>query len=84
MSYSSANDLIPLFKEAAFEVAGFKLDNLTLDTKLSELSLDSVAVMEIVGYLEQKLDVRFNDEDLATLSTLGDLSKLIEKTRKQA
>ena len=83
MSYS-ANDLIPLFKEAAFEVAGYKFDSLTLETKLSDLSLDSVAVMEIVGYVEQKLDVRFADEDLATLSTLADLSKLIEKTRKQA
>lgn len=81
MSYS-ANDLIPLFKEAAFEVAGFKLEKLTLETKLSDLSLDSVAVMEIVGYVEHKLEVRFADEDLATLSTLADLSKLIEKNKR--
>jgi acyl carrier protein len=77
----TGNDLIPLFQEAAFEVVGYKLDKLTLDTELSDLSLDSVAVMEIVGYVEQKLDVRFNDEDMATITTLRDLSTLIEKAK---
>ena len=65
----------------AYEVVGYKLDKLTLDTELSDLSLDSVAVMEIVGYVEQKLGVRFNDEDMATITTLRDLSTLIEKAK---
>ena len=75
-------DLIPLFQEAAFEVVGYKLDKITLDTELSDLSLDSVAVMEIVGYVETKLGVRFNDEDMSTITTLRDLSVLIEKSKK--
>ena len=79
---STTPDLITLFQEAAFEVVGHKLDKITLDTELSDLSLDSVAVMEIVGYVETKLSVRFNDEDMATITTLRDLSNLIDKSRQ--
>jgi len=77
-------DVISLFQEAALEVSGRKLEKLALETQLADLALDSVVVMEIVGYVEQKLDVRFDDEDLARLSTLKDLETLIEKTKKAA
>jgi acyl carrier protein len=77
-------DVIQLFQEAAFEVSGRKLEKLALETQLADLALDSVVVMEIVGYVEQKIEVRFDDEDLARLSTLKDLDTLIEKTKKAA
>jgi acyl carrier protein len=77
-------DIIALYKQAAHEVGGYNLENLTLDTQLSDLSLDSVAVMEIIGYVEQHLGVRFNDEDLARLTNLRDLEQLILKARKDA
>ena len=79
---TNEQDIIPIFQgDAAQEVVGYKLDKLTLDTELSDLSLDSVAVMEIVGFVEQKLDLRFNDEDLSRLTTLRDLSTLVIKTK---
>jgi acyl carrier protein len=74
-------DVVKMFKEAAFEVGGHKMDGLTLDTKLSDLSLDSVSVMETIGHFEQRLDIRLNDEDLSRLTTLRDLEKLIHKAR---
>jgi acyl carrier protein len=77
-------DVIALFQQAAKEVVGYNLDKLTLETELSDLSLDSVAVMEIVGYVEQKLEVRFADEDLSRLTSLKDLAALIEKARAAA
>jgi acyl carrier protein len=77
-------DVVTMFKQAAFEVDGRTLEGLTLDTKLSELSLDSVAVMETIGFFEQRLDIRFNDDDLARLSSLRDLEMLIDKARKGA
>lgn len=77
-------DIIQLYQEAAVEVAGRKLDGLTLDTKLSDLQLDSVLVLEMTGYVEQKLGVRFDDEELSRLTTLRDLAKLIDKIRDAA
>lgn len=77
-------DVIALYQEAALEVAGRKIDGLTLDTKLSDLQLDSVLVLEMTGFVEQKLGVRFDDEELSRLTTLRDLGNLIEKARRAA
>jgi acyl carrier protein len=77
-------DIVQVFKEAAFEAEGRHLEGLTLDSKLSELSMDSVAVMETIGVVEQRIGVRFHDEDLARLSSLRDLEALVEKARRVA
>ena len=79
-------DIIPIFREAAREVAGKNLaglDTLTLDTKISDLSLDSVSVMEVIGMLEERLHMRFDDGDLSKLTTVRDLAKLVEKANPQ-
>jgi len=77
-------DVIKLFQEAAFEVSGRKLEGLTLDTPLAELALDSVIVLEVVSHVEQTMSVRFEDEDLARLTTMSDLKALITKARRAA
>ena len=68
-----------LFAQAAQEVNGKKLANLTKDTVISKLGLDSVAVMELVSYFEEKLNIRMPDEDLAKVQTLGDLASLVKR-----
>jgi acyl carrier protein len=77
-------DIVQVFKQAAFEAEGRHLEGLTLDSKLSDLSMDSVAVMETIGVVEQRIGVRFQDEDLARLSSLRDLEALVEKARRVA
>jgi acyl carrier protein len=77
---TSSIDTIKLFKEAAFEAEGRHLENLTLDSKFSELAMDSVAVMETLGVFEQRLSIRFHDDDLSKLTTLRDLDALVVKT----
>jgi acyl carrier protein len=72
-------EVITLFKQAALEVNGKKLDNLTPDTVISKLGLDSVAVMELVAYFEEKLEIRMPDEDLARVQTLRDLTTLVQR-----
>lgn len=84
MSKTEEIDVVKLFQEAAFEVSGRKLDGLTLDTQLAELALDSVVVLEVVSNVEQTLGIRFEDEDLAHLSTMRDLSVLVQKARRAA
>ena len=74
------DDIIVLFKEAVREVdANTKLDNLTTNTEIAKLGLDSVMTMEVIGVLEERLNVRFPDEDLATLKNVGDLTALIQR-----
>jgi len=68
-----------LFTQAALEVSGKKLDGLTKDTVISKLGLDSVAVMELVSYVEEKLDIRLPDEDLSRVQTVGDLGALVQR-----
>ena len=73
-------DIITLFKEAVREVdQNTKLENLTITTEIAKLGLDSVMTMEVIGVLEERLNVRFPDEDLATLKNVGDLAALIQR-----
>jgi acyl carrier protein len=77
-------DVIKLFQEAALEVSGRRLDDLTLDTPLADLALDSVLVLEVVSHVEQSLGIRFDDEDLSRIQTMRDLGELIQKARRAA
>jgi acyl carrier protein len=72
-------NITQLFAQAALEVNGKKLEGLTKDTVISKLGLDSVAVMELVSYFEEKLAIRLPDEDLAKVQTLGDLGAVVQR-----
>lgn len=76
----SSFDFPALFKQAASEVSGKTLDNVDMSTTLSDIGLDSVGVIELVGYLEEKLDIRLPDEELAGVQTLGDLDDLLRRS----
>ena len=72
-------DVLDLFKQAALAVDNRKLPNLTRDTVISTLGMDSVAVMELVSYFEEKLAVRIPDEELGRIRTIGDLRDTIAR-----
>jgi acyl carrier protein len=77
-------ELLALLSRAAFEVAGRRLDGFDMDTSLARSGIDSVGVLEMIGYLEDELGLRFPDDEIARLSTVRDVSKLIERTRRAA
>jgi acyl carrier protein len=58
-----------------------KLGSIRPETEIRELGLDSVATMEMVGFLEEKLETQFSDEVMVRINTFGDLMALIEKSR---
>ena len=72
-------DVIALFTQAALEVDNRKLSNLSKDTVISTLGMDSVAVMELVSFFEEKLSVRIPDEELNRIRTVGDLRDALAK-----
>ncbi|HUJ27526.1 MAG TPA: acyl carrier protein [Myxococcales bacterium] len=72
-------DVVEMFKQAAFEVDNRRLPNLQADTVISTLGMDSVAVMELVSYFEEKLGVRIPDEELSRIRTVKDLRDAIAR-----
>lgn len=76
---ASPYDLIALFREAALQVANRRFDGLTQDTLIASLGLDSVAVIEVIGSIEDETGARLTDEELKSLQTLGDLSRLVAR-----
>ncbi|HEX9605151.1 MAG TPA: acyl carrier protein [Myxococcales bacterium] len=72
-------DILEMFRQAALEADNRKLPQLTRDTVIATLGMDSVAVMELVSYFEEKLGVRIPDDELARIRTVGDLRDTIAR-----
>lgn len=80
-------EAIGLLKRALAEVAperSAEFANLTLDRQIKDLSLDSVSVMEMIGYLEEQVNRTFPDEELTRVATLNDLAELMRNGRLKA
>lgn len=76
-------DLLELFKEIALRVDKRALPNVSRSSKISDLGIDSLSVMQIVGELETELGIMIPDEDLVEIVTVGDLcNKVGERLSK--
>ena len=71
-------DLLELFKTVAARVDKRSFPDLTRSSVITELGIDSLSMMQIVGEMETELDVMIPDEDLVELTTVGDLCGKIE------
>jgi acyl carrier protein len=71
-------DLIETFKTIAARVDKRDFPNLTPSSKISDLGIDSLSMMQIVGEMETELGVLIPDEDLVEITTVGDLCKKVE------
>jgi acyl carrier protein len=72
--------ILDLIRAALFEVAPTRkeeFDEVGLDTKIDDLALDSIALMEMVGYVEDRLETTFEEDQLAKVTSLQDLATLI-------
>jgi acyl carrier protein len=59
-----------------------KLAGVKREMEIRELGMDSVATMEMVGFLEDKLETQFSDEVMIRIQTFGDLVDLVEKSKR--
>ena len=80
----SKQDLIALFKQVAKEVDKRDFQELTGDSVISDLGIDSLSMMQIVGEMELKLDIMIPDEDLVELVTVKDLLEVVERRMEQS
>ena len=72
-------EVIDWFQKAVRNVCQRKLGGLSAETRVVDLGLDSVATLEVIGYLEEQLEVRISDDQMAGVQTLGELSALINR-----
>jgi acyl carrier protein len=72
-------DLLQMFKTVAERVDKREFPNLTATSVITELGIDSLSMMQIVGEMETELDIMIPDEELVELVTVDDLIKLVGK-----
>ncbi len=73
-------DVVELFKTVAARVEkGKTFSTLTADMEIGSVGIDSVSMMEIIGEMEDELDITISDEKLAHLKTIGDIEKVIQE-----
>ena len=73
-------ETLALIKEALVYVAPDKehaFAQATLDSDLADLGIDSLAAVEIAGYVEDRLGVTLPDDELAQVHSLDGFAALI-------
>ena len=71
-------DLLEKFKLVAARVDHKEFPNVSRESVITDLGIDSLSMMQIVGEMETELGIMIPDEDLVELVTVGDLCKKIE------
>ena len=71
-------DILEKFKLIAARVDHKELPNVTRESVITDLGIDSLSMMQIVGEMETEFGIMIPDEDLVEMVTVGDLCKKIE------
>ena len=71
-------DLLEMFKTVAARVDKREFPDVTPSSVITDLGIDSLSMMQIVGEMETELNVMIPDEDLVELQTVGDLVGKVE------
>jgi acyl carrier protein len=74
----SNKDLLVMFKTVAARVDKRGFDHVTRESVITELGIDFLSMMQIVGEMETELGVMIPDEDLVEIRTVGDLVQKVE------
>ena len=53
-------------------------NDLDMNTKLSDLDIDSIDMLDFIMLIEEKYDIEFEEDELDEIETLGDIAELIE------
>jgi 8-amino-7-oxononanoate synthase len=75
---------IDLIKSAVREISLRELGEIAPETNIADFGLDSVAMMELIGILEEDLSMRIADEEIASLRTVSDLLGLMRNRDAQS
>jgi len=71
-------ELLQMFQRTATEVAERDFGHVAESSKIAELGIDSLGMLEIIGSLERELKIQIPDEALAGILTVKDLLNAVE------
>ncbi len=71
------SELFEMFQRMATEIAEKDFTNVTEDSNIQELGLDSLSTLELVGAMERELGVQIPDEQLVGIQTVRQLLELV-------
>jgi acyl carrier protein len=77
--YPAREDLLTMFRETATEVVEKDFHHVVESSVISELAIDSLGMLEIIGSLERSLRIQIPDDSLTGLHTIRDLLDVVEK-----
>jgi acyl carrier protein len=70
--------LLALFRDTATEVVERDFHHVGESTRIEELVIDSLGMLEIIGSLERRLRIQLPEENLTGLNTIRDLLDRVE------
>ena len=65
-------------KELAIENLDINPDEIDLDSKISDLDIDSIDLVDFIMIIEDEFSIEFSDEELDEIESLSDIVSLIE------
>jgi acyl carrier protein len=71
-------ELLQVFSRTVTEIAEKEIGNVVETMRISELGIDSLGMLEIIGALERELKIHIPEESLAGISTIQDLLNAVE------
>ena len=72
------NDRLNLFREIATEVVERDFSGVAETTQISDLGIDSLGMLEIIGEMERRLKIQLPDESLTGIETVKNLLEVVE------
>ncbi|MFO0647635.1 MAG: acyl carrier protein [Polyangiales bacterium] len=76
---TARDELLKQFQRIATEVAEREIALPSPDTRISDLGIDSLGMLEIVGSMEREFKIRIPDDQLVGIQTVGQLVELVQK-----
>lgn len=73
------DDLLNLFRASVSEVVERDVPELSADSNIASMGIDSLQMLEIVGNLERELQISVPDDELVGIETVGQLLSLVQK-----
>ena len=70
-------ELLDMFRTTAGEIAEKDFSKVEEDGDIADLGIDSLELLEVIGSLEQSLDIRVPDDQLVGIQTVGQLMQLV-------
>lgn len=76
-------DILQTTRQFLSDQYGIPPENITPDTKLDSVGLDSLAFIDLVFEFEDKFGIHTSDEEVGNINTIGEFIALVEEKRQQ-